>query len=182
MTAIRKVFAQLTRETVDFERGVATIDVPDKDSAKYYASVSNVLFMKVYEAEVPDDALAAKQPYIYTMNERSTLRDTAQVVNYLETLKADPAQAEKLPHLFSRLTRDAALQEKFNLASRKAGTEKIDAVIGLLKTELPEESFLTPLRGGFIRMEKGDICIGADLNTRFPPIAPDGPKFTIILR
>lgn len=165
----KKTFAQLTRETIDFEKGVTTIDVPDDINAQAYALLSNVLFLKVYTAEKPDDALAAELPRVYTAGKGTVLRETWQLVHLLEAGKNDDALGESLPRLFSRVTQDEELQQKFNAASRKTGTAaKIDAVVNLLKTELPEEVFLTPLRGGFIRMEKNDVCIDGNHAVRFP--------------
>lgn len=169
MTDKTKTFAQLTRETAGFEKGTRTIEVPDAVNAEAYALLSNVLYLKVYKAEKPDDALAAQAPHVYTAGKGAELRETAQLVHFLEARRNDGAFAEALPHLFSRFTRDGELQQKFNAASSKPGiAEKVDAVVTLLKTELPDEVFLTPLRGGFIRMEKGDVCIDANHKTRFP--------------
>lgn len=169
MTGKMKTFAQLTRESASFEKAMVTTEFPDASAAEDYGLCANVLYLRVYTAEKPDDALAEKAPRVYTAGNRTELRETFQLVHFLEARRNDEAFAETLPHLFSRLTRDAGLQQKFNAAVRKPGAaDKVDAVVALLKTELPDDLFLTPQNGGFIRMEKGDVCIDANFKYRFP--------------
>lgn len=176
MTEEKKLYAQLVWNS-PLETTKKTFEVADEVSAIKFAVENYATYFTTYQATQPDDALASEGPRAYTLALDGKLQTARQIIDGLENDKNTPHMrdftAPVLERMFSRVSRDARLQAQFSAAAAKPdNTEKFDAIIDLLRTEKPDQVFVAPSSGGFIKMEEGDKVYAAGLKRVYPA----GPK------
>ncbi|MBW7910220.1 MAG: hypothetical protein H3C49_02950 [Alphaproteobacteria bacterium] len=174
--AQQKLYAQFVWEDVLQNKIRRTAEVPNHESAVFAGVKHNATYFTTYLAEAPDDAKADKGPRAYLLTGESALQTAADVARYLEGNKDIPHvsrfEADFLPRMFGRVSRDTSLQESFSAAAHRPSVEeKYDALLDLLRRDAPDQPYLTPNSAGFIRIEACDEVYGRDLKRQYPRAA-----------
>ena len=173
MTQPTRLFAEFVWENVDLETISRTYEMPNLKTAIAFGVKNYALYFTTYEADNVADKPDVTSGRYYTATMEATFQTASQIIKYLDENRGIPhlwaSQDEVLSRMFGRVSRDETLQDKFSRAAKmQSPQERHDAIVSLLRQESPEQLFLVPGHGGFIRLEEGDTSYDSNLQQRFP--------------
>jgi hypothetical protein len=171
----KKLFGEFVWENVYLEKTSRTYKIPNLEAAIAFGVKNNALYFTTYEAVSAADKPKVRSGRHYTATMEAKIHTAPEIIKYLEENRSVRplwgSQDEILHRMFGRVSRNESLQEKFNRATAMPSRqERHDAIISLLRQESPEQLFLTPGHGGFIRLEDGDKSYGKDFQQIVPKI------------